>query len=380
MKKLDGPSLTSPPQTDEVEVSVFGPGFGECIVVHLTGQTWLVVDSCLDAPTKEPAALVYFEKIGVDAARDVRFVISTHWHDDHIRGIGRVFEKCERAKFVCAHGLESEQFRKLVSLYSRYFPSGGPGVDEMNQVISILKARRKANYLVAPKFVSEGTIVHEQRTNMQILVKALSPSPAAYLASTAKFAESLVPKVDQRRSAVPIMEPNDLAIVLTIKVADLPFLLGSDLEEDGRAGLGWQAVLEQFCEIDNFHEGFKVSHHDSETGHHAEVWPKMMKKHAWAALTPYLHGKKPLPSLQDVQRICSLSPDAFITASSPTTRYRHPNPVVQRQLKEMKASIVEEGARQGHIRLRKRVSDANSDWTVELFGDACELSRLLRMS
>jgi glyoxylase-like metal-dependent hydrolase (beta-lactamase superfamily II) len=131
MRKLDGPTLENPPLTDEVEVSVFGPGFGECIVVHLTEQSWLVVDSCIDARTKEPAALVYFEKIGVDAAKDVRFVISTHWHDDHIRGIGRVVGKCELAKFVCAHGLGSKEFKTLVSLYSNYFPSGGPGIEEM---------------------------------------------------------------------------------------------------------------------------------------------------------------------------------------------------------------------------------------------------------
>ncbi len=378
MKKLDGPILANPPQADEIEVSVFGPGFGECIVAHLTEQTWVVIDSCLDARTKEPAALVYFEKIGVDATKDVRFVISTHWHDDHIRGIGKVFGKCESAKFVCAHGLQSEEFRKLVCLYSRFFSAGGPGVDEMNQVTSTLKKRQKPNALVSPKFVSEGTIVLEQRAN-QILVKALSPSSAACLASIAKFAESLLPKEDQRRSRVPLMEPNDLAVVLTIKVADLPFLLGSDLEEDGRAGLGWQAVLDQFCETDNSHEGFKISHHGSETGHHPEVWPKMMKQYAWATLTPYLHGKKPLPSMQDVERICSLTPAAFITAPSSTIKYSHPDLVVRRQLREMNVSIVEEGARQGHVRLRKRVGDADSDWTVELFGAACELSRLIQV-
>jgi Metallo-beta-lactamase superfamily len=292
MRKLDGPILENPPLTDEVEVSVFGPGFGECVVVHLTGQSWLVVDSCIDARAKEPAALVYFEKIGIDAAKDVRFVISTHWHDDHIRGIGRVFGTCEVAKFVCAHGLESEQFKNLISLYSRYFPSGGPGVEEMRQVISILKVRRRVNSLVSPEFVSAGTILYEPRTDMQILVKALSPSSEACLASVAKFAEDLVPKEGQRRSAVPVMEPNDLAIVLTVRVAGLRFLLGSDLEEDGRAGLGWQAVLERFREIDNSHEGFKISHHGSETGHHPEVWPNMMKYNAWAALTPLFAWKK----------------------------------------------------------------------------------------
>jgi hypothetical protein len=291
MRKLDGPILESPPRADELEVSVFGPGFGECIVMHLTGHSWLVIDSCLDAQTKEPAALVYLQKIGVDASKDVRYVVSTHWHNDHIRGIGRVFEKCEAAKFVCSHGLGSREFKNLVSSYSGYFPSGGSGVEEMRQIFSTLKSRRGGNTFVSPEFASAGTILYEQPANTQILVKALSPSSAAYFASILRFAQDLTPKEGQRRSSVPSVEPNDLAIVLTVRIAGLGSLLGADLEEVGRSDLGWQAVLDQFCEIDNSHEGIKISHHGSETGHHPDIWPKMMKEDAWAALLLIFAGE-----------------------------------------------------------------------------------------
>jgi hypothetical protein len=56
VKKLDGPSLSKPPEADEIEVSVFGPGFGESIVAHLTRGAWITVDSCLDKETLSPAA------------------------------------------------------------------------------------------------------------------------------------------------------------------------------------------------------------------------------------------------------------------------------------------------------------------------------------
>jgi hypothetical protein len=378
MRKLDGPILESPPRVEELEVSVFGPGFGECIVVHLTGNTWLVIDSCLDPQTKEPAALVYFQKIGVDVSKDVRLVVSTHWHNDHIRGIGRVFEKCEAAKFVSAHGLGSKEFKNLVSSYSGYFPSGGSGVEEMRQIFSTLKSRLGGNAFISPEFASAGTILYERPANTQILVKALSPSSAAYFASIVRFAEELIPKEGQRRSPVPSVGPNDLSIVLTVRVAGLGSLLGADLEEVGRTDLGWQAVLDRFCEIDNSHEGIKISHHGSETGHHLGIWPKMMKEDAWSALTPYLSGRRHLPSKRDVKRICSLSKNAYITAPRSTTKYRHPKAAVRKQLREMGVSIVEEGARQGHIRFRRRVNDPNAEWTVELFGNACELALLLR--
>jgi Metallo-beta-lactamase superfamily len=378
VRKLAGSDLKIPPRSDEVEISVFGPGFGECIIVHLTGGEWIVVDSCLNAQTREPAALDYFQRIGVDPATAVRFVVSSHWHDDHIRGIGKVFEKCKSARFVCAHGLRTSQFTKLIGLYSHYFPAGGSGIQEFTKVLSVLTARRKMGSLVAPDFVSEGTMVFQRDPSASVFVKALSPSSAAYLAALARFSEGLVPKEDQSRSGIPNLEPNDLAIVLTVKVEALRFLLGADLEEGGRAGLGWQAVLDKFAHTDNSHEGFKIPHHGSVSGHHEEVWPKLFDQEAWAVLTPCVRGKNLLPEKTDIERICSYCRYPYITAQRSLTRYRYRDSTVQRQLREMGVTIDEEDSKQGHVRFRRSTSDSNSDWTVEMFGDACDLSNLLQ--
>jgi hypothetical protein len=77
----DGTSLATPPSPDELEISIFGPGYGECIVAHLGDNSWFVVDSCIDVYTKRPAALTYFEKIGVNPSVSVKQIIATHWHD-----------------------------------------------------------------------------------------------------------------------------------------------------------------------------------------------------------------------------------------------------------------------------------------------------------
>lgn len=59
-------SLVSvPPRHDETEISLFGPGVGECIVAHVGANQWIVIDSCLDPATREPAALGYLKLIGV---------------------------------------------------------------------------------------------------------------------------------------------------------------------------------------------------------------------------------------------------------------------------------------------------------------------------
>ncbi len=376
MKTLLGTSPKTPPRSDEVEVSVFGPGCGESIVVHLTGSQWMIVDSCLSRATKEPAALDYLAAIGVEVSKAVPLVVSTHWHDDHIRGLAKVYEKCESAEFVCAHALRSEQFSKLTTLYSREFPAGGSGLQEFNDVLSVRKKRKAGNRFIALRFVSEGAMVHEANSGIRISVKALSPSSAAYLASLAKFSEEL-PEEGQRRSAVPSVGPNDLAVVLSVKIGEALVLLGADLEELGEAGVGWRAIIERFSHVDNLHQGYKVSHHGAESGHHREIWPKLLIKEAWAVLTPYLKGRRPLPTPADITRICGLSADAYITARGPAAGYQHSDPTVRKQLREMGVTILEEGSRQGHVRLRRPVREPDGNWSVELFGDACRLWELL---
>ena len=45
------------PAIDEIEVSIIGSGFGECILLHLTENEWVIVDSCLNYDKQEAAAL-----------------------------------------------------------------------------------------------------------------------------------------------------------------------------------------------------------------------------------------------------------------------------------------------------------------------------------
>lgn len=72
------------PRPDELEMTVFGPGVGECIVLHLGEGDWIIIDSCTSPVGDEPAALGYLRSIGVDPDASVRTIVATHWHDDRI--------------------------------------------------------------------------------------------------------------------------------------------------------------------------------------------------------------------------------------------------------------------------------------------------------
>ena len=45
----------TPPASDEVELSLFGPGYGEAIAVHVGDGKWILIDSCKEKGTKDPA-------------------------------------------------------------------------------------------------------------------------------------------------------------------------------------------------------------------------------------------------------------------------------------------------------------------------------------
>ena len=78
----------NPPSYDEFELTLLGSGYGESIVMHVGEGAWVLVDSC--GRTDAPAALEYLKILGVDPGEAVKLIVASHWHDDHIRGIGQV--------------------------------------------------------------------------------------------------------------------------------------------------------------------------------------------------------------------------------------------------------------------------------------------------
>ena len=93
-----------PPDENEFEVVLLGPGYGESIVLHIGYGAWVIVDSCINHEGK-PRALEYLESIGVNPAQGVDLIVATHWHDDHIRGMAKLVEVCSKANFCCTNAL-----------------------------------------------------------------------------------------------------------------------------------------------------------------------------------------------------------------------------------------------------------------------------------
>jgi glyoxylase-like metal-dependent hydrolase (beta-lactamase superfamily II) len=79
--------MSGGPKHDEIEVTIFGPGFGECVVIHYGENHWIIVDSCVDSRGVSAAAISYLVSIGVSPADAVDLILVTHYHSDHIGGL-----------------------------------------------------------------------------------------------------------------------------------------------------------------------------------------------------------------------------------------------------------------------------------------------------
>jgi hypothetical protein len=376
-----GSDVAIPPSLDEIEISVFGPGYGECIVLHVGENNWIIVDSCVDSNLREPAPLAYLKKIAIDPASAVRLLVATHWQDDHIRGIGEVLEACRTAEFVCSDALKCDEFLTLARAYSRRAMQESSGIQEFNHIIEVLRGRHKSmKSSHTPKFAVADRILWRKPSNssggspIPCCIKALSPVDAAILAGKLDIAR-LLPHEKEPKRRLPALTPNRAAVVLWVEIGGLNILLGSDLEETNVSTMGWSVIVQSLTRPLEKAGFFKVPHHGSANAHHGEVWSEMLQPEPVAVLTPFHRGAVVLPTLADMDRITRFSPHGFITANPGLGHTKKRHPTVEKMIKEVVGVIRPVHPFTGHVRLRVRPPELAK---IELFGNAQHLQTLLK--
>lgn len=367
------------PAHDELEISIFGPGYGEAILLHLGTGKWILVDSCIDPASKQPAPLKYLSDLNVDVADNVELIVTTHWHSDHIRGISSVVKECRSAKFVMSDALCMKEFVSLIEVYSKPRAIKNSPIAELSKALEILKARKDPNARVgSAKLAIADRLLYQSKIDLavgpiEVKVFALSPSDDAVQQARLVFTRWLPEEMDYLKW-IPPLTPNHASVVLWIEVGNHKILLGADLEETGDPNIGWSAIVNNSILVLDKASIFKIPHHGSENAHHDHVWSKLLSDEPFAALTPYNRGKKPLPSRKDIERINTFTPNAFATAPTRRRRPQWQNRVVKDVVEQMTRSIQDVYSGWGHVRYRKKMSELDTNWQVELFGDAYPLT------
>lgn len=204
-----------------MEVSVFGPGYGECILIHAGDGDWIIVDSCIDVATRQAVAVDYLRRIGVDPSRAVKLVVATHWHDDHVRGMAATVDVCHNARFVCSDALNTREFLTLLKAFaSRPMAENGSGLQELDGVVRHLETRagdgsgrsRSPVWAAADRPLWR-RVAAESSSGLQADVHALSPSDASNLAARLEL-QSLWPAEHRPKRRVMGTTPNLAAVVL----------------------------------------------------------------------------------------------------------------------------------------------------------------------
>ena len=360
------------PQSDEFELSLFGPGVGECIVTHIGDGQWVVVDSCRLPETEQPIALSYLNRLGVDIADSVCVVVVTHWHDDHMAGAATLLEAATSAKFCCSIALRKDEFIRVAEQASELMAKSSD-VAEISRIFRILMGRR-APHTTTPygsvKYAQEDTRLFLRQGSIPVELWSLSPSSASITRSLQEFAQ-MVPVINSGKRHLPRQKANDVAAALFLQVCDFRILLGSDLQSDTAADRGWRAVVASSSRPQERAHIFKVPHHGSHNAHLSDVWQLMLEESPIAAVTPFTSGVAPLPRDSDRRRIVSLTERAYCTAPSQGWSAQRKGQPVDRVLQERKVRAVDPKV-VGHIRIRRRFQ-GESDFRVEMFDGAHRL-------
>lgn len=101
----------------------------------------MIIDSCIHINSNKPAALLYLDSLGVDD-NAIKFIVATHWHDDHIRGLSDLIEKYSEAQFCCSMAMSTDEFIANVETFgARDINTVTSGVREIYRALRLIRGK-----------------------------------------------------------------------------------------------------------------------------------------------------------------------------------------------------------------------------------------------
>lgn len=355
------------PATTTFELSIFGAGVGEALVLHIGDNEWLLVDSCINHGRGLPAGVAYLDDLCV-AAEAVRAVVVTHWHEDHVAGIDGVMKKYPGAAVHLPASFHSSHLYKLVRAGAERDTLGTDALQtskSFSRAVNVL-IQQGRTFAVAPTQIDRVIRSKVIAGIGQMSVTALSPSDFASMTALQQFADFVQRDLPLRRRPVA-SDPNHSAIALWVRWGDHRILLGSDLLDLPNKSLGWSAALGAQVLSSESEKAIvvKVAHHGSANGHSAVFWNKHVNASA-AGLTTYAAGKSPPPQAGDIDRLkrcCS----QVLCAPAPSAPRALKAKSISKFHERQGIAVTQRVRRFGQIRIRL---DASGTLSTSCYGEA----------
>ena len=345
------------PADDEVEVSIFGPGYGEAMAVHVGSGSWILVDSCINPDTKQPATSEYLDLIGV-APNKVKVIVASHWHDDHVRGIANLARKYSDAELAISAILSTKEAQVFVSAYSGINSNEqSRGCVELHAFIATRKSFLAAHH--------KHIIFEDTLEGRRVRVDAMSPLPIAFAEFVARLGAYLPGLGGPIANAPSDLPPNIEALALHVDLDGDALLLCSDLEE--HHVYGWSAVVgDAWSARKPAVSLIKVAHHGSATADCRAVWTGLAANQPLGCITPFIRGRVQLPTNTDKTRIRGDTVQTHITSTG--SRKPAMDSRLLKRLQDVAKNVSRVDTTFGAVRMRKRVGARM--WNVEHFGAA----------
>ena len=268
----------------------------------------MIIDSCLNEE-KKPAALAYLKSRAIDIENDVKIIVVSHFHDDHIKGLSDTIKECTNAKIVISSALNTEEFKKYIDALS----ANGENMaktKEINKIMQLLPDADKSNKLI---YAKRDCILYRSQEGLE--VHALSPCDRDITSSNLDFSNSLkyANNSSEIACSAKLVNPNHYCIVtrvLSPSSENNEILLGADLEISDQKG--WDAVCDAINSPRPNKAGiFKLPHHGSATGYHERTWSELLKDKPISVLTTF--DKSSLPREEMIEKYKEKSSHIYCT-------------------------------------------------------------------
>lgn len=304
MKQLNGQefledlNLQTPSTKNELELVVFGRGYGESILFKYADSEYMVIDSFINPQTNNPIVIDYLNAIKIPSS-DIHKVVITHWHQDHIAGISEIINNAFKdVKIILNPMVRDSEFLDFLSISKKQQQES---TKEFVKVFDYIEKYGPTNLVLA----SNNKLLLD--TN-DVNVKALSPQDSEVW----NYIRGLQEQLLEKGVGYDIPDNNELSVVLLLKYDNNGVLLGSDLEDKKEPNCAWNGIVQKYNDIKS--RIFKVPHHGSENAHNPNVWQSMLEPYPVSILTTFNKSTK-LPKDEDKNRILALSKELYILGS-----------------------------------------------------------------
>ena len=350
-----------------------GGGYGESVVVQLGANNWMVVDSCQDPVTKESLPLRYLKSLKVNVDSDVKLIVCSHWHNDHILGMENLLDECKSASFALAITSDKEKFLEFIELESRQdkLLAKTSSTNIMARCLQIARERKTP----VKTIFQDRLLFNLNEKNLEVKVFALSPSDTVIAEFGKELSELMKDFVPNSNNKIIVRSPNEKCVVLQTYVNGHSVILGGDLETSSDNEHGWLCILDNSqCILKNKSSLFKIPHHGSENAYEERVWKELFDNDKLIGqLSPFMHGKVCLPTSEMLAKFIKMVKHLYITSYDKQVKPKKREKSLEKAIQKFNPTLKELQYREGIIENLIDLDNDDGEWKTKLHGNAFKI-------